>query len=298
TSKPWLFGDDFIGTAAASDLYYELLGLPSSLAELQEQLGESGEVPPQRAAFENSGYSMHARVVERHVLADGRKYWLGFNFSSEERGSAVFSAPLELVPDATEVIFELPNGLNGFFMANERGERLLTSQLPRESAMDPAQIDGIVRAGASCFSCHNAGVISFTDQLRDIWSPAVATPDADLQLVLDAYPPASELAQAVEADNDGYKAALERTGVRRSMPDSVSRLYLDFHVGVVDQARAAEELLTTRETLGIEMLRLPGGLFPLGGETRLLSREVFLHDYRAGVCVLNESALNKPVGCP
>jgi hypothetical protein len=296
TSQPWLFGDDFVATAAAGNLYYELLGVPNTLAELQQQLGESQSPSPQRAAFENSGYSMHARVVERRELASGRTSWQAYNFGSEERGLAVFSAPLDFVPDATEVIFELPNGLNGFFLANEQGERSPTSQLSREAAMDPAQLDGNVRAGVSCFSCHNGGLITFTDQLRDVWLPA-GPAAVEPQLVLDAYPPASELSEALTTDAAAYSAALEQAGVARA-PDGVSRLYLDFYAGLVDQARAAEELFTTPETLTTEMLRLPGSLFPLGGATRTLPREVFLRSYRDGLCVLHENALNKPVGCP
>jgi hypothetical protein len=230
----------------------------------------------ERAVVELSGYSTNARGVERRELSGGGKYWQAFTFDTADSSAALLDTPDDFVPDATEVIFPLPNGLNGFFMANEHGDRLVTSQLTRRSVMDPAQPDGFVRNGVSCFSCHNQGIVRFTENM--------------------AVGSAVVFEQALAADNAAYAAAAELAGTDPERPDGVSRMYLDFVAKGVSQPRAAAELFITPHELQSSFAQLPPELFRLGRAGESLPREQFLAGYREAMCIL-QAGQNRPADC-
>ena len=57
------------------------------------------------------------------------------------------------MPDGTQVIFTLPNGLPAYFMAADTGERVARYTLP--TVVDSWEPDGVQRNAASCMGCHD-----------------------------------------------------------------------------------------------------------------------------------------------
>lgn len=312
TAVPWLFADDFVAAAAAGETYYALLDVPDTLADLREWLqreessspvaGEALYVPPgpYLAGFADSGVSYSPRAIERRTFGDEprRGYWLAFDFESEIRGDAVFSSPLSFVPDATEVIFALPNGLNGYFIADESGRRVADSPLSPATLTDPAQPDGLMRNAASCFSCHNSGMIAFTDQVHGLWdSLQVPSAQADPSAVLAAYPDEWVLRRLMNADNEGLAQALERAGVSRQTPDPISRVFLETQAPV-GPLRAAGQLLVTPALLRERLSSLPESIQSLSVDAGRVARREFVAAYRDALCVLQQASANRPGGCP
>jgi len=301
TRVPWLFADDFVAAAASGNTYYELLGLPETLAELQQRLvPEAGSASlTYRAAFSDSGISYNPRAVEwRGSAESGRGYWQAFDFNTHARGAAIYSEPLGFVPDETEVMFTLPNGLHGFFIADAGGHRVSQSALSPEAVLDPAQPDWVLRNAASCFSCHNAGVVFFTDTVRSNWEPAVAgSVTAEQRAVLDAYPPHDVLAQVRNDDNEAFARSLEAAGVPSDTPDYVSRTFLEFKYLATDADRAARELFVTPAQLRAHLEELPEPLrvFELDGAT--VPRDVFLSVYLEALCALHQTDQVVPARC-
>ena len=122
--------DWFLATASTPPLYHELLSLPLTDGELEQQLdvdvvGNLTNAPGVRvwrAGFNNSGVSNNNRVVERHTSRYGA-YWKSYDFAGSVGAQNIFTHPLNFNHDGGEVIFNLPNGLQGYYLVNASGFR-------------------------------------------------------------------------------------------------------------------------------------------------------------------------------
>jgi hypothetical protein len=180
SKKPFVRGDWFIATASRSPLYEAILDLPSDAAALQKLL--KVDVPANyqrlklaRAGFSRSGVSSQNRVVERHAAANGA-YWQSFDFKLNNPKQNIFRLPLGpdsddnpfgaegFRPDGGEILFNLPNGLQGYMLVNGQGKRI--NEAPAEVVHDPTMVAGstIIVNGLSCMSCHKQGMM---DDLND-----------------------------------------------------------------------------------------------------------------------------------
>ena len=163
--------DWFIATASTPPLYHELLALPSTARELELQLdvdvvGNLQNAPGVRvwrAGFNNSGVSNHNRVVERHTSRYGA-YWKSYDFAGSVGTQNILTHPLNFTHDGGEVIFNLPNGLQGYYLVDGNGLRL--DEAPISIVSNPAASDPTVRNGISCIGCHTEGMKTFEDQVR------------------------------------------------------------------------------------------------------------------------------------
>ena len=131
TDVPSIHIDWFLATASTPPLYHELLALPFNGRELEQQLdvdvvGNLTNAPGVRvwrAGFNNSGVSTNNRVVERHTSRYGA-YWKSYDFAGSVGTQNIFTHPLNFNHDGGEAIFNLPNGLQGYYLANSSGFRL------------------------------------------------------------------------------------------------------------------------------------------------------------------------------
>ncbi len=167
---PYLRADWFIARASLPPFYYQLLGLPQTLNELERMLGIDAarnleeEKNVVRAGLRTSGVSQNNRVVERHTSPYGA-YWKSFDFRNNLGAQNIFRDPLRLNPAGGEVIFNLPNGLQAYFLANGAGERLDVA--PIEIVADRNNPDEpVIQNGRSCMSCHFDGIKLLKDDVR------------------------------------------------------------------------------------------------------------------------------------
>ena len=179
TKLPAIRGDWFVGVASRAPLYYDILQIPSNLADLERQLRVDAVLNVQqerviRVGFNGSGISRFNRVLERHDSAQGM-YWRTYDFDEPpanltERVNGnllpdrrnIFAFPLgpNLVANAFqhaggEAIFALPNGLHGYILAKSDNTRL--DKGPLAIVKDSKRPDSAVEAGVSCMSCHVSG---------------------------------------------------------------------------------------------------------------------------------------------
>jgi hypothetical protein len=296
---PWLLADDFVAALAGGDVYYELLGLPDTLTELQETMARAAaEEPPLRAGFGTSGVSQNPRVVERRGSPNRRgAYWQALDFASASSGELIFSLPMSVVPDATEVIFSLPNGLQGYFIADASGQRVTRSPLSNVALSDPAQRDGVLRSPASCFGCHNGGLIVFRDEVRPrLLAPGgpALTPE-QTRAALDAYPEPVVLDELMERDIEFYESVAVNAQIPLNVQDPVSRVFRGFWDDL-GARQAAGELFVGPDVLQRELERLPEVLTPLGaGGT--VERPTFADAYVDALCRLHGASTNRPAAC-
>ena len=178
---PYIRADWFVSVATQPPLYEDLLELPFNLKVLEKRLGVDAQADldnarARRAGLVFSGVSRNNRALERHRARYGA-YWKSFDFRSSADSENLFRDPLQLNPAGGEVIFTLPNGLQGYFLCDAKGNRLESA--PTEIVTDKFAADQVVRNGLSCIRCHDTGMKGFTDAVRPAVIPLPDSPGFD-----------------------------------------------------------------------------------------------------------------------
>jgi hypothetical protein len=317
TAVPFLPVNVFIQASEFGDLYYSLIGAKANLFDFEREvllLDTQAEIDDDnllRGGFSNSGVSKQERVLNRFAqgTAGGYAYWISFDFDGGSGGEAgnglvlnlvnesIYENPIDFAFTGGEAIFNLPNGFQGYYVANAAGARL--NEAPVGIVIDPAQNNGIVTNGASCHSCHNAGMITFTDTVRQyVLENKTKFDNATFEAVMNQYPSASVFQDAMDDDSELHVSAVEKSGIPRGTPDAVSRTYLDFQLGNVTAKVAAGELQVTEAELIENLKDLDPKLINLGNKDGYVGREVFESVYLDSLCQLHSIDENQPVNCP
>ena len=174
TPLAWVRGDWFAFTASRPPLYYDLLKLPQTFAELEKQVdvdvkSNIEKFLAKRAGFQHSGVSKHNRLIERHTIPTGY-FWTSYDFKGDRPEQSLFVHPLgpdgadAFKHDGGETIFSLPNGFQAYYLNTAPGARL--DKGPTEIVLDDSQLDRAVTNGISCMGCHNQGIRQGTDEIR------------------------------------------------------------------------------------------------------------------------------------
>ncbi len=266
TDIPSVHVDWFVAQASLPPLYHDLLSLPLTDRELETQLevnvirniSNAPGVRVWRAGTNNSGVSNNNRVVERHTSRYGA-YWKSYDFAGSVGTQNIFTHPLSFTPDGGEAIFNLPNGLQGYYLANASGFRL--DDAPINIVSNPAASDPTVRNGLSCFGCHTEGMKTFEDQVRSVIE-SNATPAYDKAQALRLYVEQSEMNALLQEDMERYNEALEATGGAVGDIEPISRFHEVFQ-GPVDAAYAAAAVGLETEAF-LEKIRENIGLQNIG----------------------------------
>ena len=127
---PAIHADWFVAQASLPPLYHDLLSLPLTDRELETRLEvdvirnliNAPGVRVWRAGTNNSGVSNNNRVIERHTSRYGA-YWKSYDFAGSVGTQNIFTHPLSFTHDGGEVIFNLPNGLQAYYVTNASGFR-------------------------------------------------------------------------------------------------------------------------------------------------------------------------------
>ena len=247
---PFVHVDWFLANASLPPLYHDILDLPETDRELEQQLEvnvtrnlESAPgVRVWRAGFNDSGVSNHNRVVERHTSRYGA-YWKSYDFAGSVGTQNIFTHPLSFEQDGGEVVFNLPNGLQGYYISDALGNRI--NEAPTNIVSNPAASNPAVRNGLSCIGCHTEGMKTFEDEVRSVImkGPDGATKDQGLRLYVEQ----SVMDDLVAEDTERYREALEATGGVFGGIEPVHRFYEAFQ-GPVDAVHAAAAVGLETET--------------------------------------------------
>ena len=263
---PSVHVDWFVAQASLPPLYHDLLSLPLTDRELETRLEvdvvrnllNAPGVRVWRAGTNNSGVSTNNRVLERHTSRYGA-YWKSYDFAGSVGTQNIFTHPLSFTHDGGEAIFNLPNGLQGYYLANASGFRL--DDAPINIVSNPAASDPTVRNGLSCFGCHTEGMKTFEDQVRSVIE-SNATPAYDKAQALRLYVEQSEMDARLSEDMDRYRVALTKTGGAVGNIEPISRFHEVFQ-GPVDAAYAAAVVGLETEAF-LEKIRENIGLQNIG----------------------------------
>lgn len=282
TTVPVLFGSAFVAAAASAPLYYALLGVS---ADLDDQL--SNELGIDVAADRADGETVRAGFVADGQ--DGETQFLAERFDLEVRagvawqisefGGDLFEDPLGNASGERELVFTLPNGLQGHIVADANGRVRNDSNV----VIDLEAANLRARVADSYFRLRAQGV-EVQDEVRPF---VLANPgdfdQAERNAILAVYPAADDLEALLDADRSNFLAAsLSRLGQDiDDAPEPVSQTFANFSAEV-DLATAAGELMVTTDELLQNLALLDPALGVLDGGS--IDRADFTQLYASSVC--------------
>ena len=289
---PFVHVDWFLATASLPPLYHDILDLPQTDRELESRL-EVNVVENTRnaagrrvwrAGFSDSGVSSNNRVVERHTSRYGA-YWKSYDFAGSVGTQNIFTHPLSFTHDGGEIVFNLPNGLQAYYLADAGGNRL--DAAPISIVSNPAVSDPTVRNGLSCIGCHTEGMEDFQDTVRGIIQRN-ANPPFNKDRALQLYTDKGTMDALVAEDTARYRQALETTGGVFGGIEPIQRFHEAFQ-RPLDAAHAATAvgletevfLQEIRENVGLQNL----GLLVLENDT--MKRDTWTNQFSEVVFALD-----------
>ncbi|AXI41347.1 c-type cytochrome [Sulfitobacter sp. SK011] len=266
--------------------YYDMfLGLTAQIKDLETRIGIDVDREIQarrvvRAAMlpGASGVSDHNRMLERFDLQRGGYYWKSYDFAGDEgrqsltlypdgpEGMSHTASGTEAFEhDGGEMIFSLPNGLQGYYLSTNKGDRLLVGPASIVSFRNKQIGKGVeIENARSCFDCHANGMIAKRDQMRDVLMTSQRHSRDQLDVLLEMYVDNETLSGIYRSDSDAFLIALSKlnatdrspTGRLTSLaaPASVGGgeifTYLaDQHFNAIDLAGLAREFHLDVDTL-------------------------------------------------
>jgi hypothetical protein len=199
---------------------------PKSMTDrdLEKQLGVDVEknifvspVKASRAAFSESGISGQNRMIERHPLSGQGYYWKSYDFLGSNSRAILTEFPLGPKRDAQddfafehdggEIIYTLPNGLQGYLLSDASGGRLDAG--PIEIVGDALKTSGnqLIVNGLSCIVCHRQGMVEPPD---DIVRGSAGVFGNLADQVRELYPESERMKKLVAADTAAFTSAVTR----------------------------------------------------------------------------------------
>ena len=299
---PFVHVDWFLATASLPPLYHDILDLPETDRELEQQLDvdvrrnidTAPGVRVWRAGFNESGVSTNNRVVERHTSRYGA-YWKSYDFAGGAGSQDIFTHPLNFRHDGGEVVFNLPNGLQGYYISDASGNRI--DEAPTTIVSNPAASNPAVRNGLSCIGCHTEGMKTFEDEVRAVLLKLPDGPEKAQGLRL--YVEQSVIDALVAEDTERYRKALKETGGVFGGIEPVHRFHEEFQ-SPVDAAHAAAAVGLETEAFVEEILNKQSlrslGLAGLLGDGNV-SRDAWTSNFTAVISALNspDDTVTRPV---
>jgi hypothetical protein len=225
TSMPYLRADWFAATASRPPLYNKLLKLPATFQALAVEHGVDldGNIKKfqaQRAGFQKSGVSQNNRLIERHASKTGY-FWTSYDFGGNQARQNLFEFPLGpggangFNHDGGETIFSLPNGFQGYYLNNAKGEPL--AQGPTNIVRDTSRKDLAVTNGISCMGCHDQGMRKAKDEIRDSVLKGRVFSVEVRNAVEQLYPPHDKMDQIIADDAKRFADAMVRAGLEPTL---------------------------------------------------------------------------------
>lgn len=266
TIIPIIRADWFITSATAPPLYHVLLEIPETAEVLEKRLGidaeeniRSGRVA--RAATLKSGVSAQNRMIERHQNGLFGFYWKSYDFKSlkESPRSSLIRFPLgppmkdhpypefAFQHDGGELIFELPNGLQGYMLIDDKGNRIDAG--PREVVEDKEgrfSGSGDIVNGISCMGCHANGMRNMPS---DVLRGDTAIQGRPLRLLRKLHPGDEVVDNWIKKDRESFQSAVLK--VMKSVPSSQIDLVTE-QGSVLEPVTSAAK--TFRETIDLNDL--------------------------------------------
>lgn len=314
TEVPFQTADSFIqiatggvldGVATNLDFYNRILAIPATLAQLQKEV--TGITDPQveidegrvfRVILEASGVSQWNRAYDRFGGSTiGEYLYISHDFASASGDSNLFNNPIDFKAVGGEMIFSLPNGLQGYMLTDGAGSILSVG--PTNVVTDPGQRDQTVRVGISCMACHNNGTITKRDEFYDFYN---TTNNKNLfsenehKSIENLFEAPDEAVLQQDVDAERFRLALRTLTINLDNPEPIINTSWQFE-DELSLTRVAAEFGVDEQSLGFDLKRLQDRVSKSFGSLAnngRLSREAFAGTYKAALCLLLKNSKEEP----
>jgi hypothetical protein len=243
--KPWMHFDNFLFVVNQPKVYYDITETPFDCNELLLNVGV--DVEAQLAAFEPLFFGFNGspisiqknRLVVRYEGTEGYVYVTYDPVALDgvpERN--LFEFPLIdgagsiLIFDfaASEIIYAMPNGLQGYALCN--AQNILQDAAPLDVVQDNEGIEAEIENALDCHRCHTDGLRIARDQISPLLAEENNFDAADAQIIAALYRGNRAVEASFSRDNGGYALILEQLGSVPGQLDpinfSTDRLRLDW----------------------------------------------------------------------
>jgi hypothetical protein len=185
--------------------------------------------------------------------SNGTNLATGYDFAGNAGPKNLFAYPLgpgekqgAFQHDGGEILFSLPNGLQGYLLVDGKGNRI--DKGPTAIVSDPKQADRAVVNGISCMSCHSKGTIEKEDQVRShVEKNKNSFGAKEASTIRALYPPKDKFLGLVREDAKRFKLAVEKCGGQLGTTEPIVALASTFESEVDLPLAAAEAGLRIEE---------------------------------------------------
>lgn len=295
-----LRADWFVFATSQPPLYHEIVGIPQTLAQLEESLGierlkSIREFKVARAGMARSGVSVNNRLIERIPMTSRKgSYHISYDFAKNNGSQNIFDNPLgppealrtqfAFKHDGGEVIFPLKNGFQAYALVAGNGERIDVA--PNSIVQDNTMPGSAIINGISCISCHYQGMKPERDDpklesLDQVRSAALTNlrrfSSTDRDLISALFPKRESFREMIELDRQSFVDAMTTAGLQTNNSDEPVRALFDRFVTDLDLNSLASEFgLTPDECRSHMMKESETRQFLLRVESGTLKRQLFL----------------------
>jgi serine/threonine-protein kinase len=300
TQFPVMMSDQMMKVATIGNLYYAIIGVDVNQPlndfilnnlgiDVNQNLLDRKQL---RAGTTKSRVTRQDRLVERDDIENrAGALWQSFDFEANNANQSIFQNPFAFAPGGSEAIFSLPNGMNGFIIADANDAIAEESDI----LLDTSQNDFRAVTSISCSNCHAAGFIPVVDEVKDIAlanARSINLNRDEIEQLQEVYDSPANFAKQVQADNTSfYQSALQRVSLPIQGVDPVSATWLGFDADV-NLSRAAGDLGLPPSELkdNIDLLNPVASVLRTG----TLDRDDFAAIFIDSLCILSTNLENQP----
>lgn len=250
---PILRADWFIVNSSVPPAYYNFLRLGNNIKDFDNLVFSNEELAKKarsqdRAVAITSIVARNNRILLRSPTFTGGYRWSTRDFLQSVGLKQVIKNPLLEESDATEDIGSLPNGLQAYFVTNDKRERQDFAN--PDIAIDNTSIDHVVRTGRSCIVCHAEGIRPIDDEVRTLTKQLrnqeqvnlLIAKEEDARRIEDLF--YSDLDEQIIKDGNIYAAAVARTnGLKPEVNAKIFNEIYNFYA----------ETLLTKEIIALDI---------------------------------------------
>jgi hypothetical protein len=259
--KAWLHFDNFIDVSQSADVYYFITDTPPRLGDLLRKIGVNAQAQfddfsASFLGFNGSEISIQKnRMIVRFESEEGYA-WITFDPDGDfNRNANLFERPClngtgcEAIFDfaASEIIWTLPNGMQGYALYNAQGE--IQNEAPIDVVTDTrSPVSPIISNAISCHRCHKTGILQSVDEIRNhVLNNGDQFQAFDRQIILELYKDRSSNNAAFQTDNRLFADALQEIGVNTANADPISKAFDELRLDWSVEEVAAFLLLPVEE---------------------------------------------------
>jgi hypothetical protein len=276
--RPLMNGHNF-AEVALNNVYYDLVGVPTSFAAFQQQIGANIQ-----ADFDERDPAVNVWGMNESVITANRQFRLiyrtesrdGSLWCTEDTDDQVI-APVQIdgqlvnqknlleapfpnfarsakafVFNAGECIFTLPNGMLGFALFDAAGRRqnFAPTNIVQDTAAASVGLSGTIQNARSCSRCHADGIVPIKDSIGSHIASSASFNANDKQLGRIFFRSDAVGSAMIKEENSRFQRALRDLSI--SGDDPVN--------GLVDKLRLEQDARQVAGMLGITEDELLGGL--------------------------------------